>query len=207
MCFSNAHGARKIFTRNAKKLEVGMRGITLTTIYPEETALSGVRIAHRAQSCQDWIKLAISGDGLQAGLKEVAFHLDPNQPIITGDRGSIPVGTEVFKTSSIVFFSNTNEGNFGYVGTSLTSEVTSCPSTRDESRRIGMDYKGHRLIYEGGPLLGLEESRVLSTVRNEGILEQDRDLSHGSGSIRVCPRILLGRLNHSTHNSETAFSK
>ena len=184
-----------------------MRGITLTTIYPEETAHSGVRIAHRAQSCQDWIKLAISGDGLQAGLKEVAFHLDPNQPIITGDRGSIPVGTEVLKTSSIVLFSNTNEGNFGYVGTSLTSEVTSCPPTRDESRRIGMDYKGHRLMYEGGPLLGLDESRVPSKVRSEGIPERDQDLSRSSRSIRACSPTLSGQLNHSTHKSETAFSK
>ena len=184
-----------------------MRGITLKTVCPGETAYSGVRIAHRAQSFHDWINPEISGNGLQAELKEVAFHLDPNQPNITGDRGSTPVGTEVSKTLGIVFFSNMNEANFGYVGTGLTSEATSCTSTRDESRRIGMDYKGHRLMYEEGPHLGLVESRVLSTIRSEGILERDQDLSQDTRSIRACPPTLLGQLNHSTHNSETAFSK
>ena len=70
-----------------------------------------------------------------------------------------------------------------------------------------MDYKGHHLMYDGGALSGLDESRVLSTVRSEGILERDQDLSQDTKSVRACPPTLLGQLNHSTHNSETAFSK
>lgn len=153
---------------------------TRYTVWHEKMAYLGVRLVHRDKFYYGWIKLAISADGFQAELKEVVFHLDPNQPIITGDRGSVPVGTEVSKTSSIVFFSNTNEGNFGHVETGLTSEATTCTSTRDESR-------------------------VLSTVRSEGILEQDQELSHSPGSIRACPSTLLGHLNHSTHSSYTIF--
>ena len=184
-----------------------MRGITLTTVCPEESAYSGARIVQRARNCYAWIKFAISGDGLQAEIKEVACHLDSDQPIITGDRGSNRVGVAVFQTSSMLCLSITNKGNFGLVGTGLTPEAIFCTSTRDESRRIGMDYKGHRLIYEGGALLGLDESCVPSTVRSEGILEQDQDLSQSTRSIQPCRPTLLGQLNHSIHNSETTFSK
>ena len=184
-----------------------MRGITLTTVCPGETVYSGVRIDYRAQFCCGWIKPAIPGDGLQAELREIAFHLNLSQPIITEDRGSISFGTEISKTSTTVFFSNTNEANPGYVGTGLTSEATSCTSTRDESRRIGMDYKGHRPMYEGEPLLELDESRVQSTVRSNGILEREQVLSRGTRSIRACPPTLSGQLNHSTHSSENIFSK
>gem|GEM_PF-1828588 len=56
------------------------------------------------------------------------------------------------------------EGNFGYVGTGLTSEATSCPPTRDESRGIGTDYKGHHLRYRGTP----EVRWVLRSVYSSG---------------------------------------
>ena len=156
---------------------------TRYTVWHGKTAYLGVRIAYRNQYYFGWIKLAVSADGLQAEIKEVAFHLDPNQPIVTGDRGSIPVGIAVSQSSGNLCLSITNEGNFGYVGTGLTSEATSCPPTPDESRGIGMRYKGTSLMFEGGLLLGLDEARVLSTVRGGGIHEQDQDLSQVPGSI------------------------
>ena len=155
---------------------------TRYTVWHGKTAYLGVRIAHRDQFYYGWINLAISADGLQAEIKEVAFHMDPNQPIITGDRGRIPVGTAVTQTSSTLCFSITNEGNIGYVGIGSTSEATSCPPTQDESRGIGMRYKDRSLMFESGLLLGLDESRVLSTVRGDGILRQDQDLSQSPGS-------------------------
>lgn len=171
------------------------------TVWPGETAYSGVRIVYRGQFYCGGIQLAILADGLRAEIKEVAFHVDPNQPIITEDRGSIPVGTAVSQTLRTLYLRITNEGNSGYVGTGLTSGATSCPPTQDESRGIGPNYKGHHLMHEGGLLLGLDESRFMSTVRGEGILEQDHDLSQSPGSICAWTPAPLGQPEPTTHYS------
>ena len=156
---------------------------TRYAVWHGKTMYLGVRIVYGNHYYYGWIKLAVSADGLQAEIKEVAFHMDPNQPIITGDRGSLSAEIAVTQTSSSLCFSITNAGNIGYVNTATESDASSCPPTEDERLGIGMYYKGRSLLFEAGLLLGVDASHVLSTVRGEGIVIQDVDLSQSPGSI------------------------
>ncbi len=154
------------------------------TVWHGKTGYAGVQILIENRVHYGWIKLRISGDGQEMHILGIAFHTDPDQPIAAGDVGDTQSETAVTQTSSSLCFSITNAGNIGYVTTAMESGASSCPPTEDESRGIGMYYKGHSLMHEGGLLLGVDASHVLSTVRgSDYFFKQDGDLSQRPGSI------------------------
>ncbi|MCY4673067.1 MAG: T9SS type A sorting domain-containing protein [Bacteroidetes bacterium] len=154
------------------------------TVWHGKTGYAGVQILPENRVHYGWIKFRVSGDGQEMHVLGVAFHADPDQPIVAGDVGDTQSETAVTQTSSSLCFSITNAGNIGYVTTSTESGAFSCPPTEDESRGIGMYYKGRSLMHEGGLLLGVDASHVLSTVRGSSYLFiQDGDLSQRPGSI------------------------
>lgn len=154
------------------------------TVWHGKTGYAGVQILPENRVHYGWIKLRISDDGQEMRVLGMAFQTNPDKPIAAGDTGNTQSGTAVTQTSAALCFSITNTGNFGYVNTGKESRASSCPPTEDESRGIGMYYKGRPLLHEGGLLLGKDASHVLSTVRgSSSFFKQDRDLSQRPGSI------------------------
>ena len=153
------------------------------TVWHGKTGYAGVQFLPRNRVHYGWFKLSVSQDGQEMRVLQIAVQSIPDQPIAAGDVGDAQPETAVTQASSTLCFSITNAGNIGYVNTATESDASSCPPTEDERLGIGMYYKGRSLLFEAGLLLGVDASHVLSTVRGEGIVKQDVDLSQSPGSI------------------------
>ena len=154
------------------------------TVWHGKTGYVGVQILPENRVHYGWMKLSVSQDAQEMHILGIAFHADPGRPIAAGDVGDAQSETAVTQTSNTLCFSITNAGNIGYLHTGRESSASSCPPTEDENLGIGMYYKGRRLLYEAGLLVGVDASHVLSTVRGSSyFFRQDGDLSQRSGSI------------------------
>ena len=154
------------------------------TVWHGKTGYVGVQVHPENKVHYGWMKLSVSQDGQEMHILGIAYHADPGRPIAAGDVGNAQSETAVTQTSSTLCFSITNAGNIGFLHTDRESSASSCPPTEDENLGIGMYYKGRPLLYEAGLLLGVDASRVLSTVRGSSyFFRQDGDLSQRPGSI------------------------
>ncbi len=189
--------------------------IISTPEFPEwngKSAYIGLQVVDKTRLHYGWIKVQVSANGQQITLQESAIHMTPRHPITTGDRGDdkIPTPHAITQMSSDLCIGITNVGRLGYIETegAVDLDTLSC-RYQEQHRGVGLIYREtNKLFFEAGLLIGVDENRVLSSVRGiEKIISQDMDFTQRLGSVMEVtqkgPDIMYGRVEltdeHAAH--------
>lgn len=146
------------------------------TVWNGKTAYAGFQILIDGDTHYGWIQMTVALDGQSVTLDEMGYAREAEAEIVVGERWHYTLDTKI-QRSRAMCFSLTNIGRIGYI-THSHYVYNDCPPRDEQATGGGISYRGRRMIYEAGILMGTDQNRLLSTVEGDDYWQaQDTDLT------------------------------